>query len=362
MSVICIYPNNLDAGGRDVAIAFDEQELESLVKVLKKEGGPIAENLLQMLEDAQNDWACYSFSFHGRFNCDKCGQEHIGVKMAKQYREFLIKLLVEKYPDYPGIIKKLEEKPISDLDPWVYGKMLDKYTDKHRYSQKKDEYIIPNDSYLSSSILFPLITYYQKCIEEQKSEKQYCFDIHTAEQILVEKHGKYYQEYQNRLAIAEQVLKKCKTGGERISLTKNERLWLRDLLEDKRNSIDMWRDSAAPIERYDGIRDEGRYELHHIHKCLRALYPDWELLDDVEDKINEVIDRYHYSKLDASKISPTFVNSVFKLGEHISKGPRCDNCFHDAVNYEMKRRKYSAEFESRIKNGWPFEREGSEEE
>ena len=32
-----IYPSNCDAEGRDIAIAFDEQELESLVKILKKE-------------------------------------------------------------------------------------------------------------------------------------------------------------------------------------------------------------------------------------------------------------------------------------------------------------------------------------
>jgi len=48
------------------------------------------------------------------------------------------------------------------------------------------------------------------------------------------------------------------------------------------------------------------------------LYPDQDLLHDVEDKINEVIDRYHYTNLDFSKIPSTFINSVFKLGEHIT--------------------------------------------
>lgn len=362
MSVIYIYPSNLDAGGRDVAIAFDEQEVESLVKILKKEDGPIAESLLQMLEDAQNDWACFSFGFHGRFNCDNCGKGHIGVKMAGQYREFLIILLIEKYPDHENIIKKLKEKPISYLDPWMDGEMLDEYTNKHRYSQKRDEYIIPNDSYLSSSILFPLVTYYQKCIEEQKGEKQYCFDMHTAELYLVERHGKYYQEFQNRLDAAEQILKKCKTGGERISLTKDERSWLRNMLEDKRKSIDMWRDCAATSTQYDEMREEGRFELYHLHKCLRSLYPDRELLYDVEDKINEIVDRYHYSKLDASKISQTFVSSVFKLGEHITKGSQCENRIHDTVNYEIKRREYIAKFESRFKDRWPFEQDRGEEE
>jgi hypothetical protein len=199
-------------------------------------------------------------------------------------------------------------------------------------------------------------------MEKEKGGKQYCFDKHTAELILEEKHGKYHQEYQNRLDFAEKILEKCKTGGKRISLTKDERSWLRSLLEEKRISIGMWRDSAAPLTWYDETRDEGRFELYHIHKCLRTLYPDWELLYDAEDKMNEVIDRYHYSGLDLNKIPPTFVNSVFKLGEHISKGSRCDNCFHDAVNYEMKRREYSSDFESKVKDGWPFEQEGREEE
>ena len=34
-----IYPSNLDVEARNIAIAFDEQDLESLVKILKKEGG-----------------------------------------------------------------------------------------------------------------------------------------------------------------------------------------------------------------------------------------------------------------------------------------------------------------------------------
>lgn len=71
--------------------------------------------------------------------------------------------------------------------------------------------------------------------------------------------------------------------------------------------------------------------MYRINKCLRALYPDWELLDDVEYKINEVIDRCHYSNLDLNEMSSTFVNSVFKLGEHITKGPLCENCVHDGV-------------------------------
>ncbi len=66
------------------------------------------------------------------------------------------------------------------------------------------------------------------------------------------------------------------------------------------------------------------------------------MLHDVEDKINEVIDRYHYSILDLNKIPSTFVNSVFKLGEHIAKGLWCENCVHDAVDYEMKRKEQLA--------------------
>ncbi|MGC2571339.1 MAG: hypothetical protein WA364_07490 [Candidatus Nitrosopolaris sp.] len=92
-----IYPSNCDAEGRDIAIAFDEQELDSLVKILKKEDGPIAKNLLQIFRIEQDDWTCYSF--HGRFICDKCGQEHNGVMVPKQIREFLTKLLRDKYPD-----------------------------------------------------------------------------------------------------------------------------------------------------------------------------------------------------------------------------------------------------------------------
>jgi hypothetical protein len=203
MSTTYIYPSNVDVGGRDIAIAFDERELETLVKIFKKEGGPIAENLLKTFKIDQNDWACYSF--HGRFNCDKCGLEHIGVKMAKQIREFLTKLLREKYPDCQSIIKKLEEKPIS-ADVCLYGEP-DKYTGNHRYTLKEDEYIVPNDSYLSSGILLPLINYFQEPqrIKKEKGGKQYHFDVHTAEQIL----------------------EKCKTSGKTISLTKGEHSWLR---------------------------------------------------------------------------------------------------------------------------------------
>jgi hypothetical protein len=32
-----IYPSNLGIDGQDIAIAFDEEEFESLVKILKKE-------------------------------------------------------------------------------------------------------------------------------------------------------------------------------------------------------------------------------------------------------------------------------------------------------------------------------------
>jgi hypothetical protein len=161
------------------------------------------------------------FIFHGRFICDKCGQEHIGVMIAKQIREFLTMLLREKYSDSQSIIKKLEEKPISDTKVWLCRKMSDKYTGNHRYSLKEDEYIIANNSYLSSGILFPLITYLQKRIEEEKG-------------------GKQYQEYRNQLDTAKQILEKCEKGDKRISLTKDERSWLRRLLEDKRSSNDMW--------------------------------------------------------------------------------------------------------------------------
>ena len=70
MSTTYIYPSNLDGQGRNIAIAFDEQELDSLVKLLSEEGGPITENLMQIFKVDQNDWA--RFSFHGRFICDKC--------------------------------------------------------------------------------------------------------------------------------------------------------------------------------------------------------------------------------------------------------------------------------------------------
>jgi hypothetical protein len=330
-----IYPIKLGPDGQDIAIAFDEGELQSLVKILKKEGGPIAENLIQMFEIDQNDWAQFIFSFHGRFICDKCGEEHIGVRMAKQICEFLTKLLREKYPDCQSIINKLEEKPISDENVSLYGEMSEKYIGKHRCTLKADEYIIPNDSYLSCGILIPLIHSFQKKeliarTQEEKGGKQYQFDEHTGEQILEEKHEKQYEKYQNDLDTVKQILEKCKTGGKRISLTEDERSWLRHWLEDKRRTITY---GIYPIGQYG---DEDQFELYHIHKCLRTLYSDVDLLDDVEDKINEVIDRYHYSKLDFNKIPPTLVNSVFKLGEHITKGSRCKNCAHDAVNYEME--------------------------
>jgi hypothetical protein len=351
MNTTYIYPSNLDVGGRDIAIAFDEQELESLVKILNKEGGPIAENLLQIFKVDQNDWAC--FSFHGRFICDKCGQEHIGIRMAKQIREFLTKLLKEKYPDCQSIIKKLEEKPISDENVFLYNEMSDKYTHNHRYTLKEGEYtIIPNNSYLSSAILFLLIAHFEKLMEKEKGEKKYYFDIQTGELILEEKHGKHYQEYQHDLDTAKQILEKCKTGGKRIILTKDEHSWLRHWLEEKRRSEDLWRNKTAFfLDRYDEIRDESRYEMYYINRCLRALYPDEELLHDVEEKINEVIDRFHYSKLDFNKIPPTFVNSVFKLGEHVSEGSRCENCFHDAVNSEIRHKQELSNFLESLSNG-----------
>jgi len=51
---------------------------------LKKEGGPIAENLIQMFEIDQNEWTQWfvRFSFHGRFICDKCG---IGIIIHREY-------------------------------------------------------------------------------------------------------------------------------------------------------------------------------------------------------------------------------------------------------------------------------------
>ncbi|MGA9154290.1 MAG: hypothetical protein WBZ36_27220, partial [Candidatus Nitrosopolaris sp.] len=255
-----------------------------------------------------------------------------GVTMAKQICEFLTKLLREKYPDCQSI-KKLEEKPISDEKVFLYNEMSDKYTGNHRYTMKEGDYtIIPNNSYLSSGILLPLITHFQNRIEEEIGERQYHFDISTCELTLKKKLGKRYREYQHDLDTAKQILEKCKTGGRRIILTKDEHSWLRHWLEDKRRSEDMWRNyTAHPIDQYEEIQDESRYEMYYIHKCLRTLYSDEDLLDDVEDKINEVIDRYHYSKLDFSKIPPTFVNSVFKLGEHITKWSWCENCVHDAV-------------------------------
>lgn len=87
------------------------------------------------------------------------------------------------------------------------------------------------------------------------------------------------------------------------------------------------------------------------------------MLQDVEDKIDEVIDRFRYSKLDFNKIPPTFVNSVFKLGEHISNGSRCENCFHDAVKYEIKRKKQLSNWlESLNKGLLPWEHSNKDEE
>lgn len=340
-----IYPSMVDAGGLDIAIAFHEHELESLVEILKKEGGPIAENLVQIFQVDENDWA--SFSFHGRFICDKCGQKHIGIRMVNQIREFLTKLLKEKYPDCQSIIKKLEEKPISDENVWLYNEISDKYTGNHRYTLKEGEYsIIPNNSYLTSGILFRLITYFQKLMEEEKGKKQYNFDIQTGELILEEKHGKHYQQYQHDLDTAKQILGKCKTGGKRIILTKDEHSWLHRWLEDRRRHEDLWRNHTAHSpEWYDEIREESRYEMYYINRCLRALYPDEELLHDVENNIDEVIDRCHYSNVDFNKMPSTFVNSVFKLGEHISNGSPCENCIHDAVNYEMKRKDQLSNFD-----------------
>jgi len=124
-------------------------------------------------------------------------------------------------------------------------------------------------------------------------------------------------------------------------------------VENKRKEENIWRNNTGhPLRQYDEIRDESRYELFHINKCLRALYPDKDLLQDVEDKINEVIDRYHYSKIDFNKMPSTFVNTVFKLGEHITsyRGSWCENCVHDAVNYEMKwKEQFSNLVESKIK-------------
>src|SRR5262249_26484021 len=138
---------------------------------------------------------------------------------------------------------------------------------------------------------------------------------------------------------AEQIIEKCKTGGKRISLTKDEHSWLRRMVDDERRSVHsaMYETAYGSPEALQEQRDEGRNEMYHINKCLRALYPDEELLDDLKDKINEVIDRCHYCKLDYNKIPPTFVKSVFKLGDHISEGSRCENCRHDAVENETNR-------------------------
>jgi hypothetical protein len=190
--------------------------------------------------------------------------------MAKQIREFLTKLLREKYPDCQSIIKKLEEKAIS-ADVWLHGEMSEKYTSMHRYILKKGEYIIPNDSYLSSGILLPLINYFleQQSIKKAKDGKQYHFDVHTPEQILEEKHGKKCQKYRKDLDIAKQFLEKCKTSVLTISLTKNERSWLRHWLQYGRGLIDMWRNETihSPTE-FDEIREDSRYELYPINRCL----------------------------------------------------------------------------------------------
>ena len=68
--------------------------------------------------------------------------------------------------------------------------------------------------------MIPLISYfqYQELIERTEEEKG----------------GK---QYQNDLDTVKQILEKCKTGGKRISLTKDERSWLRQWLEDKRRTI-----------------------------------------------------------------------------------------------------------------------------
>jgi hypothetical protein len=333
-STAYIYPSGQ---WEHIAIAFDEQELQSLVKILKKEGGPIAENLIQMFEIDQNDWAC--FSYHGRFICDMCDQEHIGIEMAKQIHEFLTKLLREKYPDCQSIIKKLGEKPISH----TFEEMSDKYTGNHRYSLKEGEYaIIPNYGYLLSGFLFILRTHFQERIEWQKGGKPSSIDFDELAYILEKKHRKHrkhYQEYQNDLGTAERIIEKCKTGGKRISLTKDEHSWLRRMLDDKRRSVHlaMYETAYGSPEALEEHLVEGRKEMYHINKCLRALYPDEEFIDDLEDKINEVIDRCHYCKLDFNKIPPTFIKSVFQLGEHISRGSRCKICRHDAVENETDR-------------------------
>ena len=69
-------------------------------------------------------------------------------------------------------------------------------------------------------------------------------------------------------------------------------------------------------------------------------------------------------RLDLDKIPPTFVSTIFKLGNHITKKSQCENCFHDAVDFEMKRRKYSVDFESKVRDGWPFkqDRDSNEKE
>jgi hypothetical protein len=118
--------------------------------------------------------------------------------------------------------------------------MPDKYTGPrvyHRYTLKEGAYtIIPNNSYLSSGILFLLIAYFEKLMEKEKG--QYNFDIQTGELILEEKHGKHYQEYRHDLDTAKQILEKCKTGGKRIILTKDEHS--RHWLEDRRRTEDLW--------------------------------------------------------------------------------------------------------------------------
>jgi hypothetical protein len=72
----------------------------------------------------------------------------------------------------------------------------------------------------------------------EKEKGQYNFDIQTGELILEEKHGKHYQEYRHDLDTAKQILEKCKTGGKRIILTKDEHS--RHWLEDRRRTEDLW--------------------------------------------------------------------------------------------------------------------------
>ena len=45
------------------------------------------------------------------------------------------------------------------------------------------------------------------------------------------------------------------------------------------------------------------------------------------------------------------VNSIFKLGEHLTKRSWCDNCVREAVDYEMKHKEQLAN----LADGWTFE-------